>query len=73
MAISHSNCHLRELVQSCHAVHALRHLDCLEKLKGELVINEDATISASDKNPVYSNDSAVHLSALNIQCFYWVR
>ena len=54
-------------------MHAFRHLNCLEKFKGELVVNEDAAVSTPDENLVDGDNRAIHLSVLNIQRFYRVR
>ena len=51
----------------------LRYFNCLEKLESELVIDEDSSISTSDEQLVYGHYRAIHLTALDVENFDWVR
>lgn len=67
MAICHSDSDLGEVAQSAHAVDTFRHFDCLQEFKRELVVDENATVTAAHENFVNSDDRAVHLSPLDVE------
>ena len=51
----------------------LRYFNCLEKLESKLVIDEDSPVSTSDEQLIYGHDRAIHLTALDVEYFDWVR
>ena len=67
MTVCHAHANLREVIHRAHTVHALRHFNCLEQLQIELVVDEDASITAPDKQLVDCDDGAIHLTPLYVK------
>ena len=67
MSIGHSDCHLRIVVQSTHAVNALWYFDIFLQFERKLIEYKNPPVTAPNEDTVDCDNRTVHLSVLNIQ------